>query len=194
MAQQLARAVQSAAHTVHHLLPAHLHRWPTLPLPACCAHAPVAHHTSPACLFIADALNQLGGGIRGLFRIDRTYRPKSAITAAGPGAVGSRGGAAGWGASSGTASAGPSDSWTVVAASAPRPQQAPTALPPQQQQEEDAGPSGNASALPSGWTVIGSKKAPRVAKPAAAAGGGGGSSSRGAGIFRMGLADDAWEA
>lgn len=102
----------------------------------------------------ADALSGFGGGIRGLFRVDRTYRPRAALTA-GPARTG--GAAARWGVSAG-GGGGPGEgsnsadsSWTAIATSAPR-QLAQAAAP---QQEEAAGQGG----LGGRWVVIGKKKA-----------------------------------
>eukprot|EP00887_Chlorella_sp_A99_P007429 scaffold2.g7429.t1 len=108
---------------------------------------------------LKDCLDSLGGGIRGLFRVDRSWQPRTAVR---PGAAASGRSGCGWGGAAagvdGASSA--SSTWTSVALSPPAP-----AAPPAQQQaatEEEAGP-----AVRSGWAVIGSKRATRAPAPIA---------------------------
>ncbi len=128
--------------------------------------------------------------------MDRTWRPRAALTA-GPGP--SRGAPAGWGAGAwaGPGAGGTGDTWTAVAAGAPKPAQ----------QEDAAGASSNSrgatgGGLRSGWTVIGKKKAAAVAAPGegisttghGAQPGARESSPQPSRTSYLGLADDAWEA
>jgi hypothetical protein len=73
---------------------------------------------------LQEALDQLGGGIRGLFRVDRAWRPATAVSAAPARPVAGPSGGRGWGgdvsAQGGGEEAGGSASWTAVAV-APRP-------------------------------------------------------------------------
>jgi len=139
--------------------------------------------------------------------VDRAWRPRAGLTAGAAGPSGSKGTvpAGGWGAAAGTACDAGADggSWTVVAASAPR--------PPQQVDAESAGKAQQGTGgLRSGWTVIGKKKGPGQQATAGPPGRGGAAGAASGGLqeggvqsnsapnlgtaSQLGLADDAWEA
>ena len=115
----------------------------------------------------------LGGGIRGLFRVDRSWRPKTAVAAAQPtaGAASGGGGGRGWAGaqagSGGDASGSDTASWTAVAVA---PAQSRAAQ--QQQQQQPAAGDGEqqpASGL-ARWAVMTGRRAARPGAPAAGAG------------------------
>jgi E3 ubiquitin-protein ligase ZNF598 len=135
-----------------------------------------------------DALDAFGGGIRGLFRIDRSWHPRTGVSTteaarreihvapwaernAGDGAGGSGGAAIG--------------QWRAVAGFENKTRNATS-----QGDNGGNGGSSNTAAVPSGWAVIGGKKAvkPRVVAPAV---GGSGEASR-AQFSALSLADDPW--
>jgi hypothetical protein len=109
----------------------------------------------------AEALDALGGGIRGLFRVDRGWAPRVAVAGRGGGGGGAApapwappppaGGAGGGEQRAGGGAGAGAGSWTAVAV-APRPPPAPRA-----QQAEQAGQDKHA--LPTGWTVITGRRA-----------------------------------
>ena len=112
----------------------------------------------------ADALDTLGGGIRGLFRVDRSWRPKTAVATVAPSSSGSA--TRGWGGGEASGSRDSADgggTWTAVAV-APLSarhgtgQQQPAAQPAAQQSaaQGDAGPR---------WAVMAPR---RTARPALA--------------------------
>ncbi|KAI3426465.1 hypothetical protein D9Q98_008832 [Chlorella vulgaris] len=112
------------------------------------------------------ALDALGGGIRGLFRIDRSWRPKTAVTASGGGASTgtstanwASGGASASASSADAADGGASTSWTAVAV-APRP-----ALRSEQQQQPQQQQGGGEQQR---WAVMTGRRAARPAAIAAA--------------------------
>lgn len=99
----------------------------------------------PCCptLCTAAALDVLGGGIRGLFRVDRSWRPKTAVAAV-PAAAASGAGSSsrGWGGATQASSSGADQegSWTAVAvAPAPRQEAASQASATEQQQQQPGG-------------------------------------------------------
>lgn len=108
----------------------------------------------------AAALDVLGGGIRGLFRVDRAWRPKTAVATAPAAGSSSSGASRGWGGEASGSSAGGPDpaSWTAVAV-AP----AGAAPPQQQQQQQSTGPSaGTAGAEQQRWAVMTGRRAFRA--------------------------------
>lgn len=111
---------------------------------------------------LKEALDVLGGGIRGLFRIDRSWRPKTAVAAV-PASAGA-GSSRGWGggaAASGSASTSWADSssWTAVAVAPP--QEA-----PQRQQQEAAGAGEQQQQGGVGrWAVMKGRRAAPATRP-----------------------------
>ena len=118
-----------------------------------------------------EALDSFGGGIRGLFRLDRSWHPKTGVsTGEGHGsASGGGSGAAPWAGggssaqgtmqqSSGEGSGGGASQWRSVAAGQ-HPSASAGGVSSSLRNEEESGP-----AVPSGWAIIGGKKAvkPRV--------------------------------
>jgi len=113
-----------------------------------------------------EVLDAFGGGIRGLFKVDRAWHPQVAVPTSGGAA--SATGMKGWGAgaASGDGGEGLSSgaSWTAVAA----PQRAAQG----QASTGSGGGEGSAAALPTGWSVIGGKREVRpVIRPVATANG-----------------------
>ena len=152
----------------------------------------------------AEALSSLGGGIRGLFRVDRSWKPRSALTAGGPAGTARSGAGWGTGGSSSGGGGGDGSTWTAVAASAPRPGAAQQAQQAPAPAEEGGGKGGGR------WMVIGKAKKAPVGAGAAGAGEAGPSSAAAAGAAAgpvaastsapalasntyLGLADAAWE-
>ena len=114
----------------------------------------------------AEALDVLGGGIRGLFRIDRSWRPKTAVATAPP-VPSSSASSRGWAGAEAGGNAPEGSTWTAVAV-APRPahnrpdaQQAAAAASGTEQQQEHR------------WAVMTGRRAARPAAAAAAAAGAG---------------------
>jgi hypothetical protein len=90
-----------------------------------------------------EALAQLGGGVRGIFRIDRAWKPRAAAAPAA-------GGAAPWAgaAAAPAADAVPRSGWTAAAAGAPGRRPPPADAPPAQ---------------PKGWVALTGRAPPRPA-------------------------------
>lgn len=137
------------------MLVSRLRRRPDLSTAPCSA--------SPPC---AEALAALGGGIRGLFRVDRAWRPRTSVPVKGvvlPPAPASQAAASG------------SGGWTGAAA-APQPG-------PGQQAAAAGSQSSGITALPNGWAVMGGRRAAKP-QPLGRAG------AQGQGVNMLAMLDD----
>lgn len=115
---------------------------------------------------LAEALDVLGGGIRGLFRIDRSWRPKTAVSAVPETSTGSSRGWGGGAAAGSSASSSGADgsSWTAVAVAPPH------EAPQRQQQQHEAAGEQQPQAGVGRWAVMtGRRAAPATRAPPAPA-------------------------
>ena len=109
-----------------------------------------------------EFLDQVGGGIRGLFRVDRAWRPRTGVTGAPPSAAAA---ARGWGGGGGEAAAG-GPSWASAAQAPPPAQQQQEAAQQQQQRQQQ-----QQDGLRAGWAVISSRRAAKATSALQANGG-----------------------